>query len=107
MEEKRSAWKLDEAKKLDLAISIIDRIMTRYQHVKDPATRHMLFVDKFCILLDTVIGMLDSQPIDDASDDSFDGKELRVKAKKLASDLQSEMAMLLEWIQTSMEKTSK
>lgn len=75
-------------------ISAANRTLTRYKQVQDPTIRYSLFVDKFCILLDFALSILETfTEIEEYP------MEVRSNLSELIKDIQKEMSLLADWIQ--------
>ncbi len=75
-------------------LTIIENIFSRQEMVTDPATRHVLFVDKLCMIIDIGRAAFESLQQTKLT------RESREKFEKVDKLLKDSLLSLIEWIQT-------
>ncbi len=92
MKEERKEKELRQ--KWSLALSMIENIINRHEKIIDPVTRHLLFTDKLCLIIDICMGAMASAIIiHNLSDDII--KRTEIIGHKVEKQIQE----LMEWIQ--------
>lgn len=77
---------------IDVILNIAENNLGRARKIRDPVTRHVVFLEKILTVHDALIGMLNSSTIE-MSDNS------RIRIKNLCNILNEEVESLLDWIQ--------
>jgi hypothetical protein len=86
-DEKR---KQEYNKKIEICANIASNIMTRYRNLKDPVLRHMMLIDKIYLILDGILGAMET--IDDVN------PQVKQKVDKVISETKKDLSDLSEWI---------
>src|SRR5437899_1945001 len=93
MDERKTETKIDKNKDrtMLLASTLLLSTLARYNERKDPAMRHMLFIDKFLVAVDLLVnGFVLS---DDVSE------ETKKQVQKAADVLRTQFMELEQWIE--------
>lgn len=99
LEKKNEEKKTQEYhKRIETFVNIASNILTRYRNLNNPIMRHMMFIDKVYLLLDILIGTLES--IDDIP------PQLKQKIDKLIIDTKKDLGDLSNWIMASPDNSS-
>lgn len=82
----------DEQLQVEMTLNSINNMFARLKGIADPGTRHCLFVDKLCMSLDILMGLLQVRLKEYTPD-------IRNKAETTLSNLQKQLQDLFEWLQ--------
>jgi len=82
----------DEQQYVETSLNTINNMFARLKGIPDPSTRHCLFVDKLCLLLDMSMALLQVRMKEYTP-------EIRNKAETTLANLQKQLQELFEWLQ--------
>lgn len=90
LEEQKLKEKQYKCKNIEIFVNTISSIMTRYRNIENQAMRNMMLIDKIYLILDVVIGFL--QSADDIT------SELQQKINALVTDVKADLNSLSAWM---------
>ena len=77
---------------LTITVCILERNLARQRAIKDPMIRHTLFIEKLSISIDCILGLMESEL-------STLPEDLYQRIKILTSNIDKDLAGLMDWIQ--------
>jgi hypothetical protein len=94
MNEERERYEKEQKEKACSAVlGGLENNFARARKIKDPMTRHIIFLEKLLTIQDVVVGTLNVYHVD-MSDD------LKIRIEKLMGLYNDEIDSLLDWIQS-------
>jgi hypothetical protein len=91
--EQQKKDKEDREKVINMLLDAVKNNISRLDQIKDPMTRHILFLEKLLTITDVLVGMTTTHTVDLSGD-------LKIKIANVMVVFNQHTCSLLEWIQS-------
>jgi len=80
----------DNDSRMRATINVINNVLARQRRTKDPVIKYSMFLDKICLSIDILLGLLNSIEV---------SPDVKSEMESSSKELQNEICSLLDWIQ--------